>query len=335
MMESGHRAVAFKQLVTLLEANVPAQEAVWELSRVLPVGTVRTEFQRAAKRLRNGARPQLALRPVVPSSFTSLIEDSSDDALVQVLGCIADHLERRNRLQVIMSATAAYPLRLAFGCLIFLGVGTWIGRALKDTIGLQVYVTNMGVVVPVEPSDARPYGVILFVILLVLMGNALWAVRKGKMADWARFLPDGRRFTRAIWLSEFMSVMAVSFNARQGRTSTFNALTEASRVIPHQGWQRQLKAAAIAIQGGKSLISALIRIGNLPSRDVLSIAFGARLGKPAEAAQIAADRLEKEAAVAGQCFVGWFGVILFLVAGAMVALIALVFTAPRLGEWVF
>ena len=335
MMESGHRAVAFKQLVTLLEAHVPAQQAVQELSRVLPVGTVKTAFQRAAERLMEGTRPQLALSPVVPAAFSNLVEESSDDAFVQVLGCIATHLERKNRLQVLMAATAAYPLRLALGCMFMLGIGAWISKALKAGSSIGSIRTGINVGPPIESASAKPFGVILFVILLVLMGNALWALRKGKMVDWARFLPDGKRFTRSLWLSEFMSVMAVCFNARGGLTSTYDALTEASRVIPHQGWQRQLRAAAIAVQSGKSLIAALIRIGHLPSREVLSIALGARLGKPAEAVQIAADRLEKEAAVAGRCFVGWFGVILFLMAGAMVAGVALVFAAPQLGEWVF
>jgi hypothetical protein len=281
-------SLALWALASLLEAQVPAAEALAAVATRLPAGAPTAEaLRQAAARTKDGADPARALGEALPALAPLL---GSGAELPERLRGAARRSAHAHRLSLRLAVVASYPLFIALGVA---GITLAVLVANLAALGLHASWGGEGGRGPLLAAGVTAVAGVAF------LADAWVQLRQGRAPFWVRFVPGGGAFEQL---------------ARAGRAADYAVARD-----PGLGGQDPFQATGQAT--GLTVERALVTV--FGTADAAELALGEAAGRPSQAARALALRLEDEAAEHAERFVSAAALVLLLLAGLGVALLAL------------
>lgn len=336
-LRGGELAQLSRQLATLVQANLPLEEALAAVAEQSSRPVIRSVLSRVRAQVLEGQSLAAALGQF-GTTFSELFRSSvaageQSGHLGQVLEQLADYTEARQESQRRIQMALVYPCVLLCASLAI--VGFLLGYVVPDVVGMFVdsgrelpAVTRGLIVVSAAVGE---HGLTVAILLAGLgFGLRLLLRRPGWRLRWHGSLlrvPLLGPMWRASEAARFASTLSI-----MGRSAVplVQALAIAASVVGNLSIRGRLQTAAQSVYEGESLARSLAATGDIPLLMMHLIASGERAGELDRLLAHAARQQERILAERLALLVGLFEPLMLVLMGAVVMTIVLAILLPIL-----
>lgn len=336
-LRGGELAQLSRQLATLVQANLPLEEALAAVAEQSSRPVIRSVLSRVRAQVLEGQSLAAALGQF-GTTFSELFRSSvaageQSGHLGQVLEQLADYTEARQESQRRIQMALVYPCVLLCASLAI--VGFLLGYVVPDVVGMFVdsgrelpAVTRGLIVVSAAVGE---HGLTVAILLAGLgFGLRLLLRRPGWRLRWHGSLlrvPLLGPMWRASEAARFASTLSI-----MGRSAVplVQALAIAASVVGNLSIRGRLQTAAQSVYEGESLARSLAATGDIPVLMMHLIASGERAGELDRLLAHAARQQERILAERLALLVGLFEPLMLVLMGAVVMTIVLAILLPIL-----
>ncbi len=324
-------AIFTRQLTTLFDAGVQLTSALDFYARS-EKSQLATVVQEVGRMLHGGHRLSHAMSrypTVFNAVYIGLVRTGEVTGnLSEMLGQIADLLERQSKFEKKVVAAFTYPLMLGLVCLLCAALFIYVILP-----SMEPMYQSMHIELPLPTrillgigQVARSPVVWAGVILALITGPRWWAAMR--KIPWVRVqvqelpfrLPGlGELFTQ-IMAAKILFTMATSLNAGVGLLQT---LELASEVADNERVQSQFELAKTQLREGESLSKVLSAVSVLPTGAVSMLIIGEETGSLAAMASSVARIYEEGTEHAIDTFAALMEPLMMLLMGLMTGFLVL------------
>lgn len=334
-ISSGDLALVTRQLATLVESNLPLDEALQAAAEQSRSNRIKGMLLQVRSRVAEGHTLAYAMGqfPQVFSEMYRAMVNAGEHAgfLGPVLQQLADYTEQRQYTGQKLKMAMIYPFIL-------------VGVAIAVVVALMVFVvpelvgifahTNRDLPLLTRALIAvsdffRDYGLWLLLALVAAFLLARQALRnRARRRRWHRFLlhiPGLSRLLVALDTARFASTLSILMASG---VPLLDSLRIAGEVLTNLVLREDSREVAERVQEGSSLNRALRQSGRFPPMMVHMVASGETSGELETMLDRAATNQERELEMTLGSMMALFEPIMVVVMGAMVLLVVLAVLLP-------
>jgi len=278
------RAIATRQLSTLIGAGIPLVESLNALVEQIEHTALRSVFAQVRDRVNEGASLADALSATgkFDALYISMVRaGEASGALDTVLDRIADYLEDQVRLTSKVTSIVVYPaVMLAFSIVVIVLLVTVVLPQITSL--LESMDTELPLVTRIilDGSDFLRAWWMVLVPLAVALGTGLYFLKRSERGSAAfdRFLlrtPVLGRITRVVAIARFARTLASLLGAG---VSIIQSLDISKHVASNSVIGAVIENAKVSVLEGATLASPLRSSGEFPPMVITMIEVGERAG---------------------------------------------------------
>lgn len=330
------RALATRQLATLVAAGLPLEEALAALAEGAQ-GPLRAVAMGLRAQVMEGRSLAQAMEgfgaSFDPLYRASVAAGEQAGRLPVVLQRLADHLEARDALRRRLLGALAYPaVLLAVALLVVTGLMLYVVPEVTGVFTRGGQALPLATRVLIGISDGLRAGGWLALPLLALGAAALPALgRRPALARardaWLLRLPLLGRLLAAADTARFARTLALLGGAG---VPLLEALPLATATVANAVLREDLAGVAAGVREGQALARALARSGRFPPVALRLVASGERAGRLEAMLEEAAAQLERELDAALALAMAVLGPAVILLVGGLVLFVVLAILLPIL-----
>ncbi len=332
---AGDLALLTRQLATLVESNLPLDEALQAVAQQSRSSRIKALMLQVRSRVAEGHTLAYAMGefPQVFNEMYRAMVNAGEHAgfLGPVLAQLADYTEQRQYTGQKLQMAMIYPF-------ILVGVAVAVVVALMvfvvpELVGIfshshrQLPLLTRALIATSDFFREFALYIVLLPVLLVI-GLRRWLQHPGRRHRWHRALlamPGLSRLLIALDTARFASTLSILMASG---VPLLEALRIAGQVLTNTVLRQDSEAVALAVQEGSSLHRALEQSGRFPPMMVHMVASGEASGELETMLARAASNQERELEMTMGTMMSLFEPLMVVCMGGMVLLIVLAILLP-------